>query len=50
MGKLIGHPLHLSVFPSEWWQRNFSEYDIKYEHSDEGDACSYATFYVLNPK
>ena len=50
MGKLIGHPLHLSVFPSEWWQSKFSEYDIKYEHSDKGDACPYATFYVLNPK
>ena len=50
MGKLIGHPLHLSVFPSEWWQSKFSEYDIKYEHSDKGDACPYATLYVQNPK
>jgi hypothetical protein len=50
MGQLIGHPLHLSVFPSEWWQDKFSAYDIKYQHSDEGDACSYATLYVQNPK
>jgi len=48
MGKLIGHPLHLSVFPSEWWQSKFSEYNIKYEHSDKGDACPYATLYVQN--
>jgi len=50
MGKLIGHPLHLSVFPSEWWQSKFSEYDIKYQHTDHGDACPYATLYVQNPK
>jgi hypothetical protein len=50
MGKLIGHPLHLSVFPSEWWQEKFSAYHIQYEHSDKGDACPYATFYVQNPK
>ena len=50
MGQLIGHPLHLSVFPSEWWQDKFSAYDIKYQHSDEGDACPYATLYVQNPK
>ena len=50
MGKLIGHPLHLSVFPSEWWQSKFSEYDIKYEHSDQGDACPYVTLYVQNPR
>jgi hypothetical protein len=50
MGKLIGHPLHLSVFPSEWWQSKFSEYDIKYQHTDKGEACPYATLYVQNPK
>ena len=50
MGKLIGHPLHLSVFPSEWWQNKFSAYDIKYQHTDQGVACPYATLYVQNPK
>ena len=50
MGQLIGHPLHLSVFPSEWWRDNFSQYHIKYEHTDEGSACPYATFYVVNIK
>ena len=48
MGKLIGHPLHLSVFPSEWWQSKFSAYDIKYQHTGDGDACPYATFFVTN--
>jgi hypothetical protein len=50
MGKLIGHPLHLSVYSSEWWQNKFSEYNIKYQHADQGDACPYATLYVQNPK
>jgi len=50
MGQLIGHPLHLSVFPSEWWRNQFSTYEIKYEHTDDGAACPYATFYVQNPK
>ena len=50
MGQLIGHPLHLSVFPSEWWRDKFSQYHIKYEHTDEGSACPYATFYVVNIK
>lgn len=46
MGKLIGHPLHLSVFPSEWWQAKFSKYEIKYQHTDTDSNCPYATFYV----
>lgn len=49
MGKLIGHPLHLSVFPSEWWQSKFSEYNIKYQHTDHGNACPYVTLYVQTP-
>jgi hypothetical protein len=50
MGQLIGHPLHLSVFPGKWWRDKFSQYHIKYEHTDEGSACPYATFYVVNFK
>jgi hypothetical protein len=50
MGALIGHPLHLSVYPAEWWREQFAAYDITFEH-DEGpvrDAqpCPYATFIV----
>lgn len=49
MGQLIGHPLHLSVFPSAWWQDKFSDYEIKYQHTDQDTPCPYATFYVANP-
>ena len=48
MGKLIGHPLHLSVYSSEWWLEKFTAYKIEYHHTDEGDAFPYATFYVKN--
>jgi hypothetical protein len=48
MGKLIGHPLHLSVYSSEWWLEKFTAYKIEYHHTDEGGAFPYATFYVKN--
>ena len=46
MGKLIGHPLHLSVFSGEWWQEKFSDYKILYQHYDKDTAFPYATLFV----
>lgn len=31
MGEMIGHSLHLSVFPHEWWKEAFSAYSIEWE-------------------
>ena len=38
MGALIGHSLHLSVFPVEWWREKFRAYDISHESSDGENA------------
>jgi hypothetical protein len=46
MGALIGHPLHLSVYPVEWWREQFAPYAIAYEASDEGAALPYCTFHI----
>lgn len=46
MGGLIGHPLHLSVFPPEWWDVKFSQYEILYRHHDARADFPYLTLYV----
>jgi hypothetical protein len=46
MGSLIGHPLHLSVFPVEWWEEQFAGYDVLYRNHDGDTPFPYATFYV----
>lgn len=38
MSALIGHSLHLSVFPVEWWREKFRAYDISHESSDGENA------------
>lgn len=48
MGRLIGQPLHLSVFPPEWWAAAFAGYRLLHHEVDEG-SLPYATFYVQNP-
>ena len=43
-GVLIGHPLHLSVHPYEWWLKKLQMFDCSVHWSvDKGDAC---LFYV----
>ena len=46
MGALIGHSLHLSVFPIEWWEDKFSAYRITYRQCDGDTPFPYATLYV----
>lgn len=45
MGALIGQPLHLSVFPAEWWEKVFYGYRILHQAIDPGEFA-YATFHV----
>lgn len=45
MGRLIGHPLHLSVFPPEWWEGVFAGYRILHREVSDGEF-PYATFYI----
>lgn len=43
-GALIGHPLHLTVKPYEWWLKKFQERDcVVHWSKDFGNAC---VFYV----
>lgn len=49
MGALIGHPLHLSVFPPAWWEKAFEGYRIVHWAVEPGDF-PYATFHVENLK
>lgn len=44
MGTLVGHKLHLSVHPYEWWLNKFKERDCIIHWSKE--APGYAYFYV----
>lgn len=46
MGALIGHPLHLSVFPAPIWEAFFSDYSILHFESDKNTSAPYATLYV----
>ena len=46
MGALIGHPLHLSVFPMEWWEDHFADYRIDYRQCDRATPFPYATFFI----
>lgn len=41
MGVLIGHPLHLSVFPAAWWRETFERlgYPVRWEESNTETAC-----------
>jgi len=48
MGALIGHPLHLSVFPAHIWAAFFSDYRLLHMEADENTSHPYATFYVAN--
>lgn len=45
MGALIGHPLHLTVQPAEWWREKLSSYGEVSWSSDHADA---PVFYVTN--
>jgi SAM-dependent methyltransferase len=45
MGALIGHPLHLTVQPFEWWLQKLSSYGEVSWSSDHADA---PVFYVIN--
>jgi hypothetical protein len=45
MGQIIGHPLHLSVFPADWWADKFSRFKVLYRDDGEGEFPS-AIFYV----
>jgi SAM-dependent methyltransferase len=44
MGELVGHKLHLSVHPYEWWLRKFTERDCVVHWSEKSPG--YAYFYV----
>ena len=46
MGALIGQPLHLSVFPLQWWVSMFAGYEILYAAGEELVQAPYATIYV----
>lgn len=50
MGALIGHPLHLSVFPADWWAEQFNAYEIPYRDDDENSELQTACFYVKHKK
>jgi hypothetical protein len=44
LGALVGAPLHLSVFPADWWSQKFSRYGIlHFSHTD-----TEARFFVVN--
>ena len=46
-GKMIGHPLHLTVKPHDWWIGRFEIRGLKVEFDeDHGNA---SLFYVTNP-
>ena len=45
MGQIIGHPLHLSVFPTNWWADKFNGYKVLYRDDGEGEFPN-AIFYV----
>ena len=42
-GVLIGHTLHLSVFPAEWWLKQFGNYKIKWSTGDETTLAVYVS-------
>jgi len=48
MDQLIGHPLHMSVFPVSWWEDKFSNYKVVYRNHDDDDDFPYAVFFVRN--
>jgi hypothetical protein len=41
MGALIGEPLHLSVFPVEWWLQQFSAWEVLWSQADGDNAMFY---------
>jgi len=41
MGELIGAPLHLSVYPRNWWVKKFSAYEIVWTDSNDENAAFY---------
>ena len=43
MGKLIGQPLHLSVFPYNWWLDKLADYKLIWS-----DHNSYAAFFYIS--
>lgn len=49
MGALIGHPLHLSVFPAEWWEEKFAAYDIRYTRTEHTEFPT-ASFFVKHKR
>lgn len=44
MGALIGQPLHLSVFPVEWWLEKFAAYKVAWQWANAENAM----FYIRN--
>jgi hypothetical protein len=43
MGALIGQPLHLSVFPYNWWLNKFAEYNVLWADYNLQNAYFYLT-------
>lgn len=43
-GKLIGHPLHLSIHPFSWWLKKFKEFGAEIHYAK--DYESHVVFYV----
>ena len=45
MGKLLGHKLHLSVYPYEWWLQKFNDREciIHWSNESDGVCCFYVT-------
>ena len=41
MGELIGAPLHLSVYPHDWWVKKFSAYEIVWTDFNDENAAFY---------
>jgi uncharacterized Rossmann fold enzyme/SAM-dependent methyltransferase len=44
MGGLIGHPLHLSVFPTAWWEQKFASLGLAIQWSESSETT--ASFYL----
>lgn len=49
MGKLIGHPLHLTVKPHDWWKEKFKQlgYFVSWSQDEESTALFHVTTQLL---
>ncbi|MSR16104.1 MAG: DUF115 domain-containing protein [Gammaproteobacteria bacterium] len=43
-GALIGHTLHMSVFPAEWWLSQFGNYKVKWFTGDEQTLAVHVSY------